>query len=195
MNNTIRELISFLVFVFVVHMMQDLLGLRIWGKQHLKRRHYEDSRKVQVCCCGLFVWGAPDCPVAHQTVRCPHAGLSGAPWNSSPTASSRWHPERRPPDRPVWAPDCPVWKSLRCQQSSALRGQRLGAPDMLQCAVRCAAENCSFSPTARIVLGAINTPHPAIWKCGSPSNIPRHIVHISKSSNTQVLNRITRWLA
>jgi hypothetical protein len=28
MNNTIRELISFLVFVFVVHKMQDLLGLR-----------------------------------------------------------------------------------------------------------------------------------------------------------------------
>jgi hypothetical protein len=28
MNNTIRELISFLVFVFVVHRMQYLLGLR-----------------------------------------------------------------------------------------------------------------------------------------------------------------------
>jgi hypothetical protein len=28
MNNTIRKLISFLVFVFVVHRMQDLLGLR-----------------------------------------------------------------------------------------------------------------------------------------------------------------------
>jgi hypothetical protein len=28
MNNTIRELISFLVFVFVVHRMQDSLGLR-----------------------------------------------------------------------------------------------------------------------------------------------------------------------
>jgi hypothetical protein len=39
MNNTIREQISFLVFVFVVHKMQYLLGLRNWGKQHLKRRH------------------------------------------------------------------------------------------------------------------------------------------------------------
>jgi hypothetical protein len=39
MINTIRELISFLVFVFVVHRMQDLLGLRNWGKQHLKIRH------------------------------------------------------------------------------------------------------------------------------------------------------------
>jgi hypothetical protein len=28
MNNTIRELIIFPVFVFVVHRMQDLLGLR-----------------------------------------------------------------------------------------------------------------------------------------------------------------------
>jgi hypothetical protein len=36
---------------------------------------------------------------------------------------------------------------------------------------------------------------PAIWRCGSPSNIPRHIVDISKCSNTQVLNRTTRWLA
>jgi hypothetical protein len=49
-----------------------------------------------------------------------------------------------------------------------------------------------FSPTASFVLGAINTPQPAISKGGSPSNIPKHIVHISKSSNTQVLNRITR---
>jgi hypothetical protein len=39
MINTIRELISYLVFVFVVHRMQDPLGLRNWGKQHLKRRH------------------------------------------------------------------------------------------------------------------------------------------------------------
>jgi hypothetical protein len=32
---------------------------------------------------------------------------------------------------------------------------------------------------------------PVIWRCGSPSNIPRHIIDISKCSNTQVLNRIT----
>jgi hypothetical protein len=76
------------------------------------------------------VRGAPDCPVAHRTVRRPHAGLSGAPGNSSPTASSRWHPERRPPD-------CPVWKSMRRQRSPALTGQRLGAPERLQCVVWC----------------------------------------------------------
>jgi hypothetical protein len=58
--------------------------------------------------------------------------------------------------------------------------------------VRCAAESSSFSPTATIVLGAINTPQPAILKWGSPSNIPRHIVDTPKCSYTQVLNRITR---
>jgi hypothetical protein len=77
------------------------------------------------------------CAKAHRTVRCPHAGLSSAPGNSIPTTSSRWHSERRPPDCPVWAPDCPVWKSLRRQRSPALTGQRLGAPDRLQCVVRC----------------------------------------------------------
>jgi hypothetical protein len=32
---------------------------------------------------------------------------------------------------------------------------------------------------------------PAIWRCGSRSNIPRKVIHISKCSNIQVLNRIT----
>jgi hypothetical protein len=67
--------------------------------------------------------------VEHRTVRW-HTGLSGAPGNSSPTASSRWHPEIRPPD-------CPVWKSQWLQRSPALTGQWLGAPDRLQCTVRC----------------------------------------------------------
>jgi hypothetical protein len=78
--------------------------------------------------------------VEHRTVRCPHAGLSGAPGNCSPTASSRWHPERRPPDCPV------AHRTVRCGKPAAptitcsdrsQTGQRLGAPDMLQCAVRC----------------------------------------------------------
>jgi hypothetical protein len=34
-------------------------------------------------------------------------------------------------------------------------------------------------------LGAINTPQPAIPRCESPSNIPRHIVDIPKSSYTE----------
>jgi hypothetical protein len=39
MINTIRELLYLLVFMFVVHMMLELLGPRNRGKQHLKRRH------------------------------------------------------------------------------------------------------------------------------------------------------------
>jgi hypothetical protein len=44
--------------------------------------------------------------------------------------------------------------------------------------------NCGREP--------INTPQPAIWRCGSPSNIPTHVIDIFKCSNIQVLNRITR---
>jgi hypothetical protein len=58
--------------------------------------------------------------------------------------------------------------------------------------IRCGTESSSFSPTALFVLGAINTPQPAISKCGSPRDIPSHIVDIPKCSYTQVLNRITR---
>jgi hypothetical protein len=84
-------------------------------------------------------------------------------------------------------PDCPVhqepqpqqlvrggtWRedhrTVRCeslwrQRSPALTGQRLGAPDKEQCAVRCTTglssvtvESSNFPPTARFVLGAINT--------------------------------------
>jgi hypothetical protein len=53
------------------------------------------------------------------------------------------------------------------------------------------AESSNFPPTATFVLGAINTPQPAISMCGSPRDIPRHIVDIPKCSYTQVLNRIT----
>jgi hypothetical protein len=41
----------------------------------------------------------------------------------------------------------------------------------------------------------INFTQPGIWRCGSRRDIPRHIVHISKIVYTQVLNRITQWLA
>jgi hypothetical protein len=65
-----------------------------------------------------------------------------------------------------------------------------GAPD---CPVHPKTESCCFLSNGYICVGAyIYFTQPTIWKCGSPSNIPRHIVHISKSSNTQVLNRITR---
>jgi ribosomal protein L34E len=112
MNNTIRELISF--FSVYVYSSQDARStwtkeLRKATPQNKTLRRSKKSPRLEACAaCGLSVRGAPDCPVAHRTVRCPHTGLSGAPGNSSPTASSRWHPERRPPDCPVRAPDCPV---------------------------------------------------------------------------------------
>jgi hypothetical protein len=129
--------------------------------------------------------GTPNCLV-------PHAGLSSAPGTVVLTASSRWHCGEKTTGLFGVESGLSGVKSLQRQRSPAVAGQRLGAPDNEQCIVRCAAESSSFSPTARIVLGAINTPQPAILKFESPSNIPRYILHISKSSNTQVLNRITR---
>jgi hypothetical protein len=40
--------------------------------------------------------------------------------------------------------------------------------------------------------GGYKYSQPGIYRCGGTSNIPRHIVDVSKCSNTQVLNRITR---
>jgi hypothetical protein len=94
-------------------------------KKTLRRSRKSPSVLLQTVCAKAH----RTCPVAHRTVRCPHAGLSGAPGNSSPTASSRWHSERRPPDMSGV-------KSLRVQRSTALSEQRIGAPDMLQCNVR-----------------------------------------------------------
>jgi hypothetical protein len=87
MINITCGLICLLVFVFVAHRMLKLLGPSHWGKQHLKRRHYDDQAKSKkkMKCCLQTVWsGAPNCPV-------PHAGLSGAPGTVAPTTSSRWH--------------------------------------------------------------------------------------------------------
>jgi hypothetical protein len=44
MINITCGLMCLLVFMFVVHRMLRLLGLRQWGKQHLKRRDYEDHK-------------------------------------------------------------------------------------------------------------------------------------------------------
>jgi hypothetical protein len=166
MINTIRELISF-SSVYVCSS-QDA---RITWTQELRKatpqkKTLRRSRKVQERRRVLPV----DCLcVEHRTVRW-HTGLSGAPGNSSQqlvlggTRREDHHTVR-------WHTGLSGVESLRRQQSPALTGcltgQRLGAPDRLQCAVRRAAENCSFSPTATIVLGAINTPptgHSQVWE-------------------------------
>jgi hypothetical protein len=132
---------------------------------------------------------APDCPVRHL--------------NSLRREADNGH------SRAV-APDCPVCTRLssngRIQRSTAtdpngrLTWQSTGqwtvfarcAPD---CPVHPSIESCCFCPTTIIVGEAVNTPQLAIWGCGSPSNILRHSIDFSKCSYTQVLNRITRWLA
>jgi hypothetical protein len=67
-----------------------------------------------------------------------------------------------------------------------------GTPD---CPVRPTTEASTFLSNGYNWREAIYTLQPAIWRCGRPSNIPTHVIDISKCSNTHVLNRITRWLA
>ena len=152
-----------------------------------------------VCAWSTGLSGAhtPDCPVHqgtaaerlvpggtrredHRTVRCkdrivrcPHAGLSGAPGNSGPTASSRG--TRRKDHRTVRCEHrtvrCgkPAAPTVTCSNRATARrtGQATVRCPVHHRTVRCAAENCSFSPTATIVLGAINTPptgHSQVWE-------------------------------
>jgi hypothetical protein len=133
MINTTCGLMCLLVFMFVVHRMLRLLGLRQWGKQHLKRRHYENHKwrsisikqvqetKNSVANGGLSGW-------EYQTVWW-HTGLSDAPGNSSPTTSSRWHWWREATglsgvtSKLTGVKAYSVNGHLRCQT------QQLGAPD------------------------------------------------------------------
>jgi hypothetical protein len=198
MINITCGLMCLLVVVFVVHRMLKLLGPRHWGKQHLKRRHYEDkvkSKKRRCVACGLSVRGAPDCPV-------PHTRLSGAPGTVALMASFRWHRGGKTTGLSSVKFGLSGAKSLHANGHLRWQTQRLGAPDRgtglsgdptgRSGAPQKAA---TFPPTVSFVLGAINTPQPAISKRGSPRDIPRHIVDIPKCSYTQVLNIITRWLA
>jgi hypothetical protein len=113
MINIICGLICLLVFMFVVHRMLRLLGLRQWGKQRLKRRHYEDHKwrstnikqvqetKNSVATGELSGW-------EHQTIRCHTPGCSV----HLGTVAQRLVPggtgREKPPDYPVWRSDCPV---------------------------------------------------------------------------------------
>jgi hypothetical protein len=135
MINITCGLMCLLVFVFVVHMMVKLLGPRHWGKQHLKRRYYEDQvkSKKQSVACGLS--GAPG-TVAQRLV--PGGTMERRPRTvRCDIRSARCKKmERRP--RTV---RCDI-RSARCkkpahQRSSAVSDQRLGAPDSEQCTVRC----------------------------------------------------------
>jgi hypothetical protein len=134
----------------------------------LKKTLKKIQEKSKCATCGLSVRGAPNCPVAHRTVRCEDRTVRcGKPAAPTVTCSDRATARRT------------GQATVRC-----LVHHRT---------IRCAAESSSFSSTALFVLGDINTPptgHFQVWEPNS--NIPRHIVDISKCSNTQVLNRITR---
>jgi hypothetical protein len=144
MINITCGLICLLVFMIVVQRMLKWLGLRHWGKQHLKRRHYEDHkwrstsikrspRNEETCCHSRTVRSrTPDCPMHHEIVaqRLVPGGTGG----------------EKPPDCPVWHPDCPVWKacstnSHMCVRSNDWRtGQGHRTVRCLHQTVQCAAE-------------------------------------------------------
>jgi hypothetical protein len=165
-------------------------------KQHLERRHYEDykwrSTSINQSSRHKEKWShtrtvnqcATDSPV-------PPDRLSGAPGNRSPTTSSRWHYGGEPPD-------CPVnHQSIRCKADNTptiicnSQPQQLVAPDCLMCR----REQQLSSNGYNWVGTYIYFTQPTIWRCESPSNIPRKVIHISMCPNTQMLNIITWWLA
>jgi hypothetical protein len=107
MINITCGLMCLLVFMFVVHRMIKWLGLRHWGSNTSKEdimktisEKKQVSRKIQDIKKRVATGGLSG--GEHQTVWCHTAGLSGAPGNSSPMASSWWHYGGEPLDCPVW---------------------------------------------------------------------------------------------
>jgi hypothetical protein len=164
MNNTIRELISF----SSVYDCSSQDARSTWTKELRKatpqKKTLRRSRKVQE---RKRVLPADCLCVEHRTVRW-HTGLSGAHTPDCPvhlgTAAQRLVPggTRREAHRTVRCGK-PAAPTVTCSARSQT-GQRLGAPDMLQCAVRCTTglsgvpqRSSSFSPTASLELGPINT--------------------------------------
>jgi hypothetical protein len=128
-----------------------------------------------------------------------HTGLSGAHMSDCPvhqgTAAQQLVPDgTQREDHQTIRCGKPAAPTVTCSDRATARhtGQATVRCPVHHRTVRCATERSSFSPTALFVLGAINTPQPTNSKCGSPRDIPRHIVDITKCSYTQVLNRITR---
>jgi hypothetical protein len=184
-----------LVFVFVVHMMLKWLGLRHRGsntsKYDIMSTTSEDqqvSSKVQDIKKSVAIGGPSGWE--HRTVWCHTVGMSDALGNSSPTTSSWWHCE----GKPLY---CPVWHQIvRCKADSdnghlvpidpmtrrTGQGTRLsGVPWRVS----------AFFQRLYLSWAYIYSTQLVIWWCGSPSNIPTHVIDIAKSSSTQVLNRIT----
>jgi hypothetical protein len=113
MNNIIYELISFLVFVFIVHRMQYLLALRNWGKQHLKRRHKMMHRSSR-----LKNKRSPK-----KSTKKPWRGLSASVW----WRIGQWTVPVR------CAPDCLVGQPDSLRREATDRCSRAVAPDCPVC--------------------------------------------------------------
>jgi hypothetical protein len=97
--------------------------------------------------------------------------------------------------RTIWLTVRSNGRLLQTQRSADVAGTgQSGAHQTctVHCPVYPSTESCCFCPTTIFGGGGYKYPQPAIWRCGSPSNIPRHNIDISKCSNTQVLNRVTR---
>jgi hypothetical protein len=112
--------------------------------------------------------------VEHRTVRCPHAGLSGAHTPDCPvhqgTAAQRLvlGGTRR---EDHWTIRCekPMAPTVTFSHRATARrtGQATVRCPVHHRTVRCDTESNSFSPTALFVLGAINTPptgHFQVWE-------------------------------
>jgi hypothetical protein len=109
----------------------------------------------------------------------PHARLSGAPGTVAPMVSSRWHYGEKTIGLSSVSSGVSGVKRLRangrlqCQTNGSahrtVNSARSGAPP--DCPV-CRIEH-NFSPTASFVLGAINTPQPAIPRVGAQAKYQR----------------------
>jgi hypothetical protein len=181
--------------------------------QHLKRRHkksleVQDSRTKKAQGNSEEIHEVDSQPAhwwhtGQWTVTCPvYIGLSGG------TLGSLRRGARKAPSGCStglsgvhWTIWVMVGSNGRLLQTPMV-GWRDRAPDSEQCMsgvpdcpVCPSTGSCCFFPTTIIVEGGFKYPPTGHFKVWEPSNIPRHIVDISKCSNTQVLNRITRWLA
>jgi hypothetical protein len=151
MINTIRELISF----SSVYDCSSQDARITWTKELRKATPQKKTLRRSKKSPSVLLWTV--CAKAHRTVRW-HTGLSGAHTPDCPVHQGTPAQQLVPGGTRRKTTGLSGVKSLRCQWSPALTEQRLGAPDMLQGAVRCtiglsgahrtvrcAAEDCSFS--------------------------------------------------
>jgi hypothetical protein len=111
--NTTCGLMCLIVFMFVVHRMLRLFGLRHWGKKHLRRRHYEDQSEDQQVSSKSKkqrkVLPLMDCLAEeHRTVRCHTPDCPVHPGTVAQRLVPGGTDGENPPDCLVWRPECPV---------------------------------------------------------------------------------------